>query len=70
MLSSGISDLLEEGLSWVNELNWVPRLKEVVALPDLLKWPQARKNWGTDGRQAALRTKSFSILFHIPIRIP
>lgn len=34
------------------------------------KSPHSLKNGGTDGKQAALSTKSFSMLFQMPISIP
>jgi hypothetical protein len=65
--SSRLPDRLND-LSELNEFEGVRRLNDVICL--FTKSLHALKNGGTDGRQAALRTKSFSILFQMPIWIP
>lgn len=66
-LSSGLPDRLNDW-SEVNLVEYVPRLNDEMCV--FTKSLQALKNGGTDGRHAALRTKSFSMLFQMPMRIP
>lgn len=64
--SSGLPDRLDN-LSEANLVEYVPRLNDEMCV--FTKSLQARKNGGTDGRHAALRTESFSMLFQMPMRI-
>lgn len=63
-LSSRLSDQYDD-LSELNEVECVRRLIEVMCV--FTRSLHAQKNGGADNRQAALRTKSFSILFQMPI---
>lgn len=66
-LSSCLPDRLDNW-SEPNEVECKRRLNDMVCV--FTKSLHARKNGGTDGRQAALRTKSFSMLFQMPMWMP
>lgn len=56
------------GLGVVYEVGYLVRWNEEVCFPK--KSLHSLKKGGTEGKQAALSTKSFSMLFQMPISIP